>query len=167
MEQGINEHAWVVVQIKRQWPATPQKYVISRDRKSANADKPAKVDSAGPSELTDMGDQKTLAKFLTWSVQHYPAQHYMLVLWGHAFGLGFGRDHGDPLKLSELDGALQAFKTERGTQPDVDSRLEILGTNACAMSYVEAAHELHCSVQYMVASQISVPFAGWPYDAVL
>src|SRR5262249_32287547 len=55
MEKGVNEHSWVVVQIKRPWPAAPQKYVISRDRKSANDDKPAKVDSIGPSKFTDMG----------------------------------------------------------------------------------------------------------------
>jgi hypothetical protein len=167
MEQGVNEHAWVVVQIKRQWPTTPQKYVISRDPNSANGDKPAKVDSVGHSKHTDMGARETLAEFLKWSVRHYPAERYMLVLWGHAYGLGFGRDHGDPLKLSELAGALDDFMTERGKQRGVESRLEILGTNACAMSYVEAAHQLRCGAQYMLASQISVPFAGWPYDAVL
>ena len=34
------------------------------------------------------------------------ANHYMLVLWGHTFGLGFGRDHNQPLTIRELRGAL-------------------------------------------------------------
>ena len=35
------------------------------------------------------------------------------------------------------------------------------------MSYVEAAYELRRHAQYMVASQIAVPFAGWPYELIL
>src|SRR5262249_15840811 len=167
MEQGVNENACVVIQIKRQWPATPQRYAISRDRKSASDDKPATVSSLGPSDNIDMGAQATLEEFLKWSVRNYPAQHYMLVLWGHAYGLGFGRDHEDPLQLHEIAGALQAFMAERGPQLGVDSRLEILGTNACAMSYIEAAHEFRGCAQYMVASQIYGQLAGWQYDAVL
>ena len=35
------------------------------------------------------------------------------------------------------------------------------------MSYAEAAYELQDQVQYLVASQIAVPFAGWPYASIL
>ena len=45
--------------------------------------------------------------------------------------------------------------------------LELLGTNACSMSYLEAAFELKDVVSLMVASQITVPFAGWPYNVIL
>ena len=31
------------------------------------------------------------------------------------------------------------------------------------MSYAEAAFELRESADFLVASQISMPFAGWPY----
>jgi hypothetical protein len=92
----------------------------------------------------------------------------MLVLWGHAYGLGFGRDHGDPLRLTELVKALHGFRDKRAELQGGEKRnLEILGTNACAMAYVEAAYELRHSASYLLASQIEVPFAGWPYDAVL
>jgi hypothetical protein len=83
------------------------------------------------------------------------------VLWGHAYGLGFGRDHGDPLTLEELRQELAFFRDARGKP------LELLGANACAMSYAEAAFELHGHADYLVASQIAVPFAGWPYEAIL
>jgi len=35
------------------------------------------------------------------------------------------------------------------------------------MSYLEAAYQLRDSATLMVASQITVPFAGWPYDTIL
>jgi hypothetical protein len=83
------------------------------------------------------------------------------VLWGHAYGLGFGRDHDQALTLKDLAAALGAFRTARKGPP-----LEVLGTNACAMSYIEAVHELRTSASFLVASQIAVPFAGWPYHSI-
>ncbi len=77
-------------------------------------------------------------------------------------GLGFGRDHDDPLKLKELNDALKKFRDWRGGK-----NLDLLGANACAMSYVEAAFELQGSAKYLVASEIAVPFAGWPYESIL
>ena len=89
---------------------------------------------------------------------------------------GLGRYHNNALKLKELTASLSAFQRERNTMLQVhpelrpqddgwDGRLELLGTNACAMSYVEAAWELRNSARYMVASQIPAPFAGWPYES--
>ena len=51
-----------------------------------------------------MGAKKTLEDFLAWGATMFPAENYFLVLWGHAYGLGFGRDHGDKLTLKELTG---------------------------------------------------------------
>src|SRR4051812_41860139 len=168
MERGANEHVHVAVQIKRHWPAIPQRYVITRHGRSAQAHQqsPAKPNH------TNMGDEQTLADFLEWAVKECPADHYMLVLWGHSYGLGFGRDHGDPLRLTELVKALTAFREARvGAEEeqlgDREGVLDVLGANACAMSYAEAAYELRDSANYLLASQISVPFAGWSYAEVL
>jgi hypothetical protein len=172
MENGVNDNATVVVQINRAWPDTPQRYRIrprrSREGVSEQVDR-------GEVVSADMGDPRTLSDFLHWAVAGYPAQQYLLVLWGHSYGLGFGRDHNDPLTLVDLKKALRSFQTHRtrlsrrsrSYLQKSNRRLEILGTNACAMSYLEAAYELRNSAQFMVASQISVPFAGWPYDAIL
>jgi Clostripain family len=35
---------------------------------------------------TNMGDPKVLQDFVSWSVNNYPAEHYMLVLWNHGAG---------------------------------------------------------------------------------
>ena len=178
MERGVNSDAHVVVQINRAWPDAPQRYEIKKKRLDGSARQIGESVHVGSEKSgLNMGDQQTLSQFLCWAVDRYPARHYMLVLWGHAYGLGFGRDHGDPLTLAELTGALDGFGAARGmdkaTQNGspsgrVDRRpIEILGANSCAMGYLEAAFELRNHARYLVASQITVPFAGWPYDAIL
>jgi hypothetical protein len=167
MERGVNGNVHVVVQINRAWPAVPQRYEIRSSRGGKQG--VSKFVDEDPNG-TNMGAGGTLTSFLTWAVAEFPADQYCLVLWGHAYGLGFGRDHGDELTLEELRKALVAFREKRQqyvAPQSGDGRLELLGANACAMSYVEAAYELRDHAEYMVASQIAVPYAGWPYELIL
>jgi len=147
--RGVN----VVVQINRDWPDLPQRYRVTKGQSVLDA---TKVRSS------NTGEGATLLEFLSWALKQHRADQYFLVLWGHAFGLGFGRDHQDPLTLVELKRTLEGFRRKRRGKP-----LELLGANACAMSYAEAAFELRKSVRYLVASQVAVPFAGWPYESIL
>jgi Clostripain family len=176
MESGANDDAHVVVQINRAWPDSFQRYEIRPSNKDPGRKHGVLIES--DDDTTNMGAKKTLEDFLTWATKMFPAENYFLVLWGHAYGLGFGRDHGDELTLRELRDALGTFQRERNVaiqqveggqkySGQSDGRLELLGTNACAMSYLEAAWELRASARYLVASQISVPFAGWPYESIL
>jgi Clostripain family len=152
-DSGVKD-VHVLVQIDRLWPGRPQRYEILSDGPHLEArDVPE----------TDMGSPDTLLEFLKWGADRYKDNRYFLVLWGHAFGLGFGRDHQDPLSLLELQCAIQEF---RNHLPD-RRPLDLLGANACAMCYVEAAHQLRNDVRYLVASQIAVPLAGWPYRSIL
>jgi hypothetical protein len=159
MERGANDNVHVVVQINRAWPDSFQRYEIRPSERHEGRNHSLLIES--DKDVTNMGAEETLTGFLDRAVKLFPAEHYFLVLWGHAYGLGFGRDHGDELKLRELRGALGKFQEKR------NRKLELLGTNACAMSYLEAAWELRASAQWLVASQISVPFAGWPYESIL
>lgn len=163
----------VFVQIRRRWPGVPQRYRI-RPRLQDAGEQATSVEPGlativeGPDpsakeggelvgpELVDMGTRRALADFLKAGLR-IEADHYCLVLWGHAFGLGFGRDHNNPLTLSELRLALT----------DCDRKLDVLATNACTMSYIEAAVELHERVTYLVASQMFVPLTGLPYRSIL
>ena len=109
------------------------------------------------------GNPTVLREFVRWTRAKFPAKHYLLVMWGHAFGLGFGRDNGDPLAMPELAKALETSRNAaKGERP-----VDILGANACAMSYAEAAYELKDAANFIVAPQIAMPFAGWPYEAIL
>jgi hypothetical protein len=116
----------------------------------------------------NMGDQETLKGFLFEALSKVPdAEHYCLVFWGHSAGLGFGREHGNKLTLGEIRGALTAFEAERRRRGHRYPRLDLLGANTCIMAYAEAIFELRNCTRYMVASEVFVPFAGWPYQEIL
>ena len=70
------------------------------------------------------------------------------------------------LTLPELREAFEIFQCELNEWRKGE-KLDLLGANACAMSYAEAAYELRNAAEYLVASEITMPFAGWPYAAIL
>ena len=159
MERGINAaHTNVVVQMNRSWPDTPQRYEVAR---VAKVDPPRgdsrfiPIPSKPYEEADGPSPERDLTEFVSWAKTEYSAKHYFLVLWGHAYGLGFGRSHNRSITMSGLRECLEHQK------------VDVIGANACAMSYVEAAYELRNCADYLVASQISVPFVGWPYESVL
>ena len=163
MEEGLrkNSNVEVLVEIQRRWPGQPQRYHLQPDKTEGEEkrslatlvrDQPESSDG----EPINMGTRGALAEFLTAGFQH-DATYYCLVLWGHAFGLGFGRFHNDPLTLEELRRALG----------DSGRKLDVLATNACTMSYIEAAYQLHERVEFLVASQAFVPLTGLPYKRIL
>jgi hypothetical protein len=66
--------------------------------------------------------------------------------------------------MRELAAALDAtgLNLENGRKT-----VDIIGANACAMCYAEAAYELRDAADFIVAPEIAMPFAGWPYEAIL
>jgi hypothetical protein len=154
---GSTKHLNILVQIDRQWPGYAERYYVEKDFSRLCPDKEAE-------QMTDSGKPEVLSAFVKWGRTAYPAEHFLLVLWGHSYGLGFGRDHDDPLTLREIRHALK----------DVDAPIakgrkavDILGANACAMSYAECAYELQDAADFLLAPEIAMPFAGWPYDKIL
>ena len=139
MELGCNDDVNVVVQVNRHWPRSAQRYEITSDgarllkqldRRHQHGRRPH---ARQVHRRTVVGTRK------------YLASNYCLVLWGHAFGIGFGRDENDALMLPELRRALAGIQRGAGggqRSRHATSRLELLGTNACTMSYLEAAFEL-------------------------
>ena len=102
-----NPNVVVLVQMKREWPSdVPQRYLIRRDKP---------VETLKQAKREDTTSQGSLEEFLSKGLEiaHGQVKHFCLVLWGHNFGLGFGRDHGDKLTLGELAGALE---TSEGTR---------------------------------------------------
>jgi len=155
-EYGARDGLNLLVQIDRRWPGYAERYRLT----GHTADN---VPFRGR-QKNDSGESSVLHGFVKWAREEAPADHYLLVLWGHAFGLGFGRDNGDPLTLPEIAKALDPKSFGLGED---DCAVDILGVNACAMSYAEAVYELRRTARYLVAPQITMPFAGWPYETVL
>ncbi len=65
---------------------------------------------------TNAGDPEVLVKFVQWAKVRYPAEHYMVILWGHGSGLSVAWDYPsspfvnteDALTIQELKKAFEA-----------------------------------------------------------
>jgi hypothetical protein len=101
------------------------------------------LDSLG---IKDMSNPQTLRDFIKYGVEHYPAQHYVLIINDHGDGWrGVCSDsiNGDQslMTLPELSFALSGYK------------FDIIVFDAPSMSMVEVAYQLKDKANYLVLSQ--------------
>ncbi len=118
----------------------------------------------------NMGDPATLADFIRWGIQSYPANRYALILWDHGAGwkgIAFDNDAAglagnDHLSLADLDGALAA-----GLQGSGVSKLDVVGFDACLMGQIDVFNMLRPYAHYAVGSEELTPGPGWDYESLL
>lgn len=117
---------------------------------------------------TDTGVPVTLYNFMSYCVEQFEAQHYLLVLSGHGGGtepdflMKDESPHGS-LTIPELKQAFADLQQERGG----DQKIDILGLDSCLMSMAEVCYELRGLVDIVVGSEGYTPAAGWPYREIL
>ena len=114
---------------------------------------------------SNAADPATLYGFFDWAATECPAEHYLLIFWGHSrgqFGMFGDSDPFDytaqTLTLDELRDALTAAK--RSLQKPMD----VIAFKDCFMANLETAYELSGLADYLLASPGLVPVEGWPYD---
>mgnify|MGYP003897968637 CR=1 FL=1 len=186
-EVGSTDEVRILVQIDRAdgfdtsnggWTGT-RRYYVERDPNppgslaydtiasplapwDGNYDSKTEVNMADPAQLRD---------FVSWCMTHYPAQHYVLILWDHGDGWTIWRtarvepraicvDNGgsEPaaLDVDQVRSALQGLP-----------RLDIIGFDACLMQMVEVAYEMRGVADIAVGSEEIEPEEGWDYGAAL
>jgi len=111
-------------------------------------------------EQKSMGESSTLAEFINFGQENYPADKKALIFWDHGGGSisGFGVDelfNFDGLLLSEMQ---QAFANSFDGQ-----KFDLVGYDACLMATIEMASILAPYAEYMVASEENEPGGGWDY----
>lgn len=105
---------------------------------------------------------ETLADFLAFCRDSYPADHTMLVLWNHGAGaFGYGNDSicGGMFTLKDIRAALDSVYDPNPDAPAFD----IIGFDACLMSSLEVAHALDGFARYYAVSEELEPNDGWDY----
>lgn len=110
----------------------------------------------------NMGDAGTLASFIRFSQDNYPAGQYALIFWDHGGGsiAGYGNDenfNNSNLTLLELDYAFLMGGLDT-------KRLALLGFDSCLMATAEMGVIAADYADYMVASQDLEPNDGWDYS---
>ncbi|WP_031554731.1 clostripain-related cysteine peptidase [Oribacterium sp. FC2011] len=105
-----------------------------------------------------MSDSDTLAGFLKWGNENYPADRTAVILWNHGGGsaLGYGYDELYPESMLTLPGIRTAFQ-------DAGGHYAFIGFDACLMSTVETGVMLSDFADYMIASEETEPGTGWDY----
>jgi len=181
---GSTEDVRIVTQIDRyrggfsgdgDWQ-TARRYLVQYDD-DLNAIGSELVEDLGE---INMADGDSLVDFVTWAVNTYPSDHYVLILSDHGMGWpgGWtdpapgGRDTGsapliqqlpdDAIFLSELDRALADIQANTGIQ-----KFDLIGMDACLMSQLEVYAALQPYADYAVASEETEPSLGWAYSAFL
>lgn len=109
-----------------------------------------------------MGEADTLADFLTWGAETYPAEQTAVILWDHGGANAEGvcydeRYDWDPLTREEL--------TEAFSEAPVT--FDLIGFDACLMGSLETAVALQDAGEVLVASEGTEPGYGWDYTALL
>ena len=133
-------------------PNRTQRFLYESGRFSRVADLP----------LQPSYESQTLADFLTFCKDEYPADHSILVLWNHGGGpFGYGNDsiYDDQFTLADIRQALESVY-DPGSK---DKAFDIIGFDACLMSTLEVTHALDGFADYYVLSEEVEPGDGWDY----
>jgi len=139
----------------------------------------------------DMGSAAHLQEFVKWGLEHYPAQHYAVIIWGHGHGFRLqeealrlariehrdtkavpfspGPDAGG-VKYGPSDPETHSVLYNRAVADRLESlfpasKLDILGYDACLMGGIETAYAMRRFARIFVASEEDEPDTGWNYAA--
>lgn len=121
---------------------------------------------------SDSGDPKLLFDFISWTVDNYEADHYMVILSGHGSGVleqEFLRDESSSgtLTIKELGKVFEAVKEKVKDSKGNPIAIDVLGFDSCVMGMAEVCYQLAGTVKYMVSSESFSPQAGWPYGRII
>jgi hypothetical protein len=115
--------------------------------------------------------------FLEWGVREYPAEHYMVIVWGHGqgwtaepdartgkFGGIMGNpETGDALTIPALRDALAATVRDSLNGKPID----LYASDACLMQMSEVAYEIAPSARFIAGSAQVQSFVGLPYRRLM
>jgi len=143
--------------------------VVLQDHSSSGDTELFYIDSQGKHQMStpwldseeNMGDPQTLIDFVTWTVQNYPAKHYMLDLWNHGGSYNGAcwddTDGSDNLRLPEIKNALKTIYQTIGRE------IDCFGYDACLMAELAADYQVKQYVNYTLASEQTEGGNGWNY----
>jgi len=183
---GSNDQVQIVSQLDRyrggfdgdgDWHGTRRFYVTQDDDLARLGSEV--VDDLGE---VNMASGDTLVDFVTWAVNTYPADKYVLILSDHGMGWpggwsdpnpgrdGNGADArapiaqalGNQMYLSEIDDALARARAATGID-----KFELVGMDACLMGHLEVMNALTEHANFAVLSQETEPALGWAYASFL
>jgi hypothetical protein len=121
---------------------------------------------------TNMGEGASLAAFLTWTRETYPAEHTLLVIWDHGQGWRVEVD-GSTTTVSppgyryvshDEDFDNNLFNREiQDTLTNLGGGIDVIAFDACLMAMLETAYAFREVSRILVGSEELEPGTGWNY----
>lgn len=107
----------------------------------------------------NMDEPSTLINFIKWTMENYPAKHYLLDLWNHGKGWRWVcSDNSKYLDIEDLKTALSKIGKKK---------IDIIGFDACSMGLLEVFYQIKDYGRYVIASEEEWPEDGWAYNDFL
>jgi len=163
--------------------------VVHADAPSPWLPKCWKVKSGTASELARNCSHTSVLEFITNCVKDFPAENYLIVLWGHGEGIDWKQKilanspHGanifgagkrlwagseSALEVAELGTTLKELHAEvEHLELKLPKDHVVLGFDACLMAMVEVYFEIRRYVTWTVGANDEIPDSGWPYKEIL
>jgi hypothetical protein len=153
--------------------------VLERDNKSHIGRRDVRP-NRGRNDIgsTETGDPLVLNKFIEWGLENYPADHRMVVIWGHGDGTSVAWDATPTSRpiIADIDSSLdrlraielrEAFSIPKKREHAHFELFDIVGFNACNMGMLEVYYQLRNYVRIGIASEGETPAKSWPYARIL
>lgn len=124
-------------------------------------------------------DPSVMKQVLHYTSEHFPAEEYGLVLWGHAsgwlmedsvatarsvrkgYGVDNGRNNGTDIGQWINMNTLARILTEWGHP------LKFILADCCQFQCIESAYELRNTTEYIIGSPAEIPGVGAPYNTIM
>lgn len=143
-----------------------------------------KDDRFSPEEDFISTDPKRMRETLRWMMDHYPAEDYGLVLWGHSSGWlistdSIATDDAPAGKMHRAYGWDTGNNSQGGTGKWINiptladvleslpHKLKFIFADCCNFQTAETAFELRHAADYIIASPAETPACGAPYDQLI
>ncbi|MCP4132981.1 MAG: choice-of-anchor D domain-containing protein [bacterium] len=135
------------------------------------------ITESSTSVEVNMGDGKTLEKFISFCRENYPAKNYMMLFTNHGGGWRSGsKAIKEPVPVNKAICRDESNGNDSLYMPEIkDSMARSMGGNkaaivamdACLMSMVEVAYELRDVASILLSSSETIPGYGYPYTQIM
>jgi len=153
-----------------------------------------KLHPVTPKHNENAADMRSILNFIDWCVNKVEVEHngsvtkgrradkYALIFSGHSLGfqdIGLFKDESSGKSMNMKDFFTALKSTVNSEEYDFDDeiekiettllgqKLDILGFDSCVMGMLEVGYQFNKVAKTMIASEGSVPSAGWTYAKIL
>lgn len=153
--QATQVPTWQELTLPNMQSLPTRRYVVTKDDDTNQVSSPVVQEFPEQVRL----NEDSLADFVKWGMEKFPARHTMLVIKKHGAGfakISNGDDDFAPLSAREVAGALAK----------AGKKVDVVAFDSCSMQQLEVAYQLRNGAEVMAGSQEDIKAVAYPYDVL-